>query len=162
MPTSPTATATRCRSSTASGCSFLAAPMWMNRTTRSLDLQLLDAASDCPAVPARPGQSACVQNRTTSPLTVRWGGERTGALSRRRWLAGASGSQLPRGRLQSPGSLCRSAVRRLSRAPAFAAHRSRRAAAGVARAPPAITTTVTASLTTTLPLTMPVPLPTTP
>ncbi len=41
----------------------------------ALGLQLVDAPGDCPAVPARQGQNACVLSRTTAPLAVRWDGE---------------------------------------------------------------------------------------
>ena len=37
----------------------------------SLGLQIVDANSDCPAMPAP--QNACVQSRTTLPLLIRWG-----------------------------------------------------------------------------------------
>lgn len=39
----------------------------------ALGLQLIDGSGVCPAVPASPAQSACVQSRTTLPLVVRWG-----------------------------------------------------------------------------------------
>lgn len=39
----------------------------------ALGLQLIDGAGACPAVPASPAQSACMQSRTTLPLVVRWG-----------------------------------------------------------------------------------------
>ncbi len=128
----------------------------------ALELQLLDAPSDCPAVPARPAQSACVQSRTTSPLTVRWGGDE---------LVLYPGED---GLLAHRGASYRVALFRNRQVayvdPPCADYREHQRSLRIDRvepppvlpAPPAITTTVTASLTTTLPLTMPVPLPTIP
>jgi hypothetical protein len=123
----------------------------------ALALQLLDAPGDCPAVPARPAQSACVQSRTTLPLTVRWGGDE---------LMLYPGED---GVLAHQGASYRVALFRnrqvvFADPPCADYHEHRRSLRidrveplPVLPAPPAIT--VTASLTTTLPLTLPAPLP---
>lgn len=128
----------------------------------ALALQLLDAPGDCPAVPARPAQSACVQSRTTSPLIVRWGGDE---------LMLYPGED---GVLAHQGASYRVALFRNRQVvyadpPCDDYHEHQRSLRidrieplPVLPAPPAITTTVTASLTTTLPLTLPAPLPTEP
>ncbi len=45
----------------------------VEETEEVLDLQLVDADGNCPAVPAP--QNTCVESRTTLPLLVRWGND---------------------------------------------------------------------------------------
>lgn len=126
----------------------------------ALGLQLIDGAGVCPAVPASPAQSACVQSRTTLPLEVRWGEDELSLLP------GEDGLLTHRGATYSVALFRNRTVAYAD--PPCPDYREHRRSLRIDRidplpfAPPPAPITATLPLTATAPLTETAPLPTTP